>query len=142
MDLIELATSDESVAMKLRNPNTNEVLTYEKGKDKKKPITLQVVGTDHPAYKKVERRIRNKLLKDQSIMRGKIKLSAAQLDEQELDKAKACLVGWEGVTVEGKLLEFNPANVDLLLTHEKLEWIQEQLTEFCTDRENFMQASS
>lgn len=134
MDLSELSVSSEASDMPLVHPGTGEVLVDEKGV----PVTLKVISTDNEAYKKVERKIQNKRLKDRSLVRNnKINITMDQIEEETTLRAVTCIVGWSSnLELGGKKLVYSPASAERLI--RELSWVREQVEEYATDRANFI----
>jgi len=138
MDISKFAIASGSMKMELRDPNTNVVLRDKKGKAL---ITFDLLSVESSEFKKVERKQRDKFLKMQSLNRGKIKLSSDELDEDQFTKISSCVLGWSGMELNGKDLNYDKSNVRKILTEDEFGWIKDQIVDYIEERENFTKAS-
>jgi hypothetical protein len=126
--------------MKVIHPGTGELFYDEvddgKGKKTKRFVTITLLSQDSDEFKRVQKRVTNKKL-DKATKRGKMpKVTAEQLEEDQLDMLVACTVGWENVMLNGQVLEFSKENARLL--YESVPAIREQADNFIGDRESFL----
>lgn len=136
MDLSTLAIDIEAPhKLVLRHPESNVELQH-KGKD----IYLLVRSVDHPEVKKVERRISKKRIESVQQSRGKIKISADELEEEATQRLVAHLAGWENLNMNDKPLVYSAAAAKDLLNNDAFAWIRAQLDEFAGERGNFLKA--
>ena len=97
------------------------------------PIKIKLAGADSDAYKKTERRVRNRnvaLLK-----KNKNGLSAEVVEASAMDLLLGATLDWQGVTWGGSPMEFSPENARML--YEKFGFIRDQVDDFVGDRVNF-----
>lgn len=135
MDFAKLDTQQtDAVDMPLINPKDGTPLMDER-QDPPKPITIKVLGIDSKEYTSVRHQMQNKALKKVG-SGGKLKISAEQLEDQELSLLVAVTKGWSGIVIEGQEHEFNTANARSL--YLRFAWIREQVNEFVNDRANFL----
>jgi hypothetical protein len=130
MDLATLDASTEGAIMTVRHPATDEVLLDDKGN----PITITLVGIDHPTYRKAQRQAL-----DRRLAKGnRSKLTAAGIEEDSIDVAVRCTTAWSGITVDGKALPCSAENARTV--YKRLPWLFEQVDKFVGDRANFLKA--
>ncbi len=126
LDLASLdvaASAEQGAVLTLRHPVTNDLL----------PVKIWLQGADAPAYRNVVRR-----QVDDQIAAGKADLSAAELEERQIERLAAITLKWEQVTYHGQSLDCLAANA-LMLYREQI-WIREQVTSFVEDRTRFWKA--
>ena len=134
MDLSTLAVDIEAPhKLVLRHPETNVELEHNE-----KPIFLLVRSVDHPEVKKVERRISKKRIESVQQSRGKVKISADEIEEEATMRLVAHLAGWENLVMDGKPLVYSAEACKKLLNNDAFGWIRTQLDEFAGDRGNFL----
>lgn len=133
MDLANLDTKtamEKGALLHLRHPVTNEPL-YANG-DKKKPMTIDLMGIDGDTFSKIRRENQRKLSKKNK------SFNPEDADEQGLETLAALTKGWANLVLGGKPLEFSKGNARKL--YSDYPWIREQVNEFCSSRENFIKA--
>ena len=141
MDLSNLKVQEEGKRLDLRHPATGEVLTYDEkenddGTKEFKTMYLIIGSSDSAAYKKIQRKIIDRRLKQQQRFRSS-KISTAYLEEEAI----ICLadVTYGGnVFINGKEVAITPgaAAIDL---YKEFPWIKEQANDFLEDRGSFLQ---
>lgn len=99
------------------------------------PVTLRVAGTYSAVYRAALNRQRDRLVK---LRRGK--LSGELVEEQQLELQAACVLGWEGFTMNGIPTDCRPENVKQLLV--AAPWVREQVEEAMNDHEGFTKSNS
>lgn len=135
MDLESLATTEEGKKMELLHPTTGEALMFVNEADEEQAMFLVIKGSDSSIYKKSQRKIVDRRLKQQSKFRS-MKLNAAKLEEEALFTLADCTSDGR-VFVDKKVLVITPGSVALGL-YKRFPWIREQATEFMEDRTNFL----
>lgn len=102
-----------------------------------KPIGLviQVVGTDSAAYQNIQRKLQNRRLQKWQRNRS-TKMSAEQLEEEQLELLCSCIHSWTGMVVDGKEVEFSPDAAREILV--RFPFVREQIDEAIGDRANFL----
>jgi hypothetical protein len=146
MDLANLYTkrlADEGVKMELLHPETREPLTFKpEGEDKERPMTITLRGADSDAYRQKQLKISNQRIK-RSMSAGSrnahVAIDAEDLDKDALELLIASTVAWDGITINGELVEFSIDNVRQLYT--EYPWIREQVDSFISDRSRFLPSS-
>lgn len=124
--------AEQGAEMELVHPVTGETLTQD---DKEKtPITIKVVGTDSKAYRNKNRDFQRKRIAKMTKSRTKT-IDYTVSDEDACELLAECTVGWSGIEVDGKPLEFSKENANEL--YMKFNWIREQVDAFIGDRANF-----
>jgi len=134
MDLQQLKVQDEGRRMDLRHPATGQVLTY--GDNDEKIMYLVIGSSDCEKYRRSQRKILDKRLKQQQKFRQS-RLTAAQLEEEAI--ISLAEVTFDGrVFMNGEELTITPGKVAVNL-YTCYDWIREQANEFLEDRSNFLE---
>lgn len=132
MDLakINLKESAEAGAdMELEHPVSGDVLLQDNGN----PITIKLAGTDSKQYRAKQRELGTKRMT--RALRRSRKPDLSVSDEDACSLLAACTLGWDGIIIDGKTVEFNDANAyDLYMDQP---WVREQVDIFIGDRANF-----
>lgn len=135
MDLSELKVQDEGKRLDLRHPATGEVLTY--GDKDEKTMYLVIGSSDSETYKKAQRKVIDRRLKQQQKFR-QARMTAAQLEEEAM--ISLAEVTYDGrVFLKGKEVQITPGQVAIDL-YKEYSWIKEQANDFLEDRSNFLQS--
>lgn len=137
MDFSTLEITRDAVPIQLRHPVTNVPLVDEATKE---PVVILLVGMDSEKYRRKRREFLDDRLKDSERNRGKVRVSAAKIEDEGLQTLIACVEGWRHVELNGEPLEFNETNFRKIL--EKCPWVESQVDEAIADRSNFMKTSS
>lgn len=128
MDLNKLdlsAQADKGADLSLEHPVTGEELG----------ITITLLGTDSAVYRNHARELQRARIAKMAKSRNK-KIDFSVTEDEEADALAVCTVGWSGVVLNGKELEFShDAAVDLYVSYP---WIKEQVDAFIGDRANFL----
>lgn len=122
------SAADKGADLHLKSPFDGEPLM-----DGDKPVTVKVLGRDAAVVQEARKAA------DAALAKGDI-------DETERGLRVMCaaIIGWSGLDFEGGAFEFSPANVRVLLTDSRTDWIAEQIAPFSLSRRNYsknMQAS-
>ncbi len=141
MDLSNLKVQEEGKRMDLRHPATGEVLTYderenEDGTKEFKTMHLIIGSSDSEIYKKSQRKIIDRRLKQQQKFRS-AKLTAAQLEEEAMISLADVTYGGK-VFMNGKEIDITPGAVAINL-YKEYSWIKEQANDQLEDRGSFLQ---
>ncbi|HEV7417680.1 MAG TPA: hypothetical protein VGN98_16100 [Tianweitania sediminis] len=124
MDLSTIKPS--SLKVDLLHPATGEEIG----------LTLDVISRDDPTVKRVQRR-----LTDKRIKRGFKKVSAEQIDEENIEVLSAAVTGWtwgKDASWGGKKLDCNPENVKIILAQP---WFRKQVEEAIGEDADFFSAA-
>jgi len=93
--------------------------------------TVTLAGIDSDAFRARQRELYNK---NMNSPRAKMSMDEAQY---EADKTLvACVLGWKHIVLEGKELECNPKNVEMMF--KRFPWFRDQIDRFVADRANFL----
>lgn len=136
MDLDNLDTTtaaDAGVKMELRHPATDEVLMQADGKT---PVTITLLGQDSKAYKQAERKASDRRMARQAERGGRVPLTSAGLDEDNLVRLVATTTGWSGIRWGGQDQEFTKDAAREMYT--KWPWARDQAESFQEKRANFL----
>ena len=112
--------ADEGVWMEVEDPSGNPL-----------GIHILLAGNDSQAYQKELRKHQDKMLK-----KNKMKISAEEAENQNLNLLSACTLNWQGVEYQGVELECNRENIRWL--YKNFPFIREQADDFIGDRANFL----
>jgi hypothetical protein len=119
--------SNDGFDVQIYHPGTNEDLGS----------TIKVLGKDSDKFIKVSRGQNKKRMA--KMTKGGFRATAIPVEEIEQDSLMllaACTVGWVGVVVDGKALDFNEDNA--VMVYERFPWIREQVDAAMGDRANFI----
>lgn len=119
--------SNDGFNVQIYHPGTNEDLG----------ITIKVLGKDSDKFITVSRGQNKKRMA--KMTKGGFRTTAIPVEEIEQDSLMllaACTVGWVGVVVDGKALDFNEDNA--VMVYERFPWIREQVDAAMGDRANFI----
>lgn len=135
MDLRALEVrGDVPVRFDLRHPGTMELLTY--GKEDEHTMYLMLLGRDSDVYKKNQRKLIDKRLRDQQKYRSP-RLTAVQLEEEAIDQLALVTVGGK-VFFNGEEIEVTPTFAKEM--YQQFPWIKEQVDAYLEDRTNFLES--
>lgn len=143
MDLNALSPA-ESAVLELVHPVSGVVLRKPDGK----PITITIAGRDSEVYRKFIRAREARTIEEaRRTQRGRKgdepsgEQIVDQADAEAVDLLATCSLSWDGVEVDGKVLECNPANAAKLYTDVRTRWAREQVHRGIHDRERFFPSS-
>lgn len=126
LDLSGLAPVDEA-EITLLHPTTGEPLD----------IKVTVASADSERYRAGLRAQQDaRFAKAAHNPHKPLKLTAGELEAENLDLLVKSTVSWEGVVVDGKPVSCTPENVRSI--YQKFRWMYQQLDRAITDRANFM----
>jgi hypothetical protein len=122
--------SNEGAVHHVIDPYTEEP-AYSKINGKDTPVTVTMLGPDADQVKKYQTEMMRASMK---------KRKGNQLDPADLERRMTSLLAnaiitWQGVVLDGKVLECNRENAMELLNRHT--WLREQLAAFHQDRANF-----
>lgn len=132
MDLASIDTADlanQGVPMHLNGPNGAPLFQ----EDDKTPITITLLGDDADVLVKLDRATTN------AHLRGPGTVTAEMAEAKHLTRLARATVGWSGIKVDGKDLEFSEDAARSL--YKRFRWIRSQAATFIGDRANFSKAS-
>ena len=108
-------------------------------------VVLHLIGTDNPKYKEFDRQLSIKNLKKMADKSGNISFDINNLEDllennekTAVEKAAICIVGWDGLTENGKAISHSHDNALGLLKTEGMEWVVDFVNAFVSDRANFI----
>lgn len=133
-DLDSLAPADAPTAFQPLHPSTGVPLTA--GGE---PVILEVIGSDHPKIRALDRLIQNKRLKA-ATARGRVTITAEEVEQETLDRLATAITGWTNLSLGGEPLAWSPSAARDLM--KRLGWLRDQVDEFHRDRGNFLKAAS
>lgn len=106
---------------------------YEAPEGGEKPVTITVAGAHSQKYRAVERDLRKRKIKPKS-------LTSQQAFEDNLFKAVACTITWEGFHVSGTFVEPTAHNVEMV--YRRCPWVYDQVIEAMHDHAAFFGSGS
>jgi len=116
--------------MELVHPVSDETMLQ----DDKSPITIKLLGTDSKAYRNKNRDFQRKRIAKMTKSRSKT-IDYTVSDEDACELLAECTIGWSGIVVKGKPVEFSKEAAESL--YLEFSWIREQVDVFIGDRANF-----
>lgn len=134
MDLSNLMVADEAKAVRLTHPSNGRPL----GTDDK-PCRVFIVPPSHPRMRAMERRISDARLQNAVGARGRMKLTAEELENEATDRLVACIESWENLDVQGKPLKVGAENARMLMTTPGWRWLRDQIDQALGDTGTFLQ---
>ncbi len=127
------APSTEGATLTVLHPATRLPLGTED-----RPITITLAGVDSDQYRAASQAATNRRMEVASRKR-QYTLDAAQVDAEAIELVVACVIGWEGVTLDGQELPCTPANARRLF--EECPWLRADCEAFIGDRSHFFGTS-
>lgn len=135
MDLSTLDTSalaNEGAVLHLNGP-TGQPLFQDDGET---PVTLTLLGEDSDVVTRANNEAANRFLTSM----GNAQAVTAEVSKaNEIKKFAAATVAWDGIKVDGKILDCNAATAGAL--YRRFPWIADQVRIFIRDRAHFLKAS-
>lgn len=131
-DIKNLGLSDDSVRKELVKPDGT-----------KTGIFLDLISTDHPRFKEIDRKVSLKMLKKMADGKKNIsgininKIDPEESEKFDIERIAACIVGWDGLTSDGQPVPYSHDNAMKFLSYPMLDWVREIIREFAEDRANF-----
>ena len=132
------AAADRGVTVKILHPTSNRRLGLE----------ITVLGSDSREFKRLQREQQNRRLKDQAKNRGKLKLTAEELEEESLATICALVIAWRQknddgswkgtMTYDSQELECNEDNKRKIFSDLGFSWLREQVDEEIGNRDSFL----
>jgi hypothetical protein len=136
MDLSDFdtkAVADAGAVLHLHGP-TGQPLFQDDGET---PVTITLLGDDSSVVTAANAAASNLFLR--SMGAGGQQLTVEVTKANELKKFGAATVGWSGIVVEGKEIDFTTASAVSL--YRRFPWIADQIRVFISDRANFLRPS-
>ncbi len=137
MDLAKYKNAAEQGAvMEVRDP-AGDVMYKDDGTT---PVTITLAGTESKRWRKAEDSIGDKRLERAGTRNN---TAAKSMQEARNDRAfllAAVTLAWDGIVVDGQVLECTPKNAKDLYT--QYDFITTQVDAFLAERKNFLPVSS
>ena len=126
---------DKPQRVEILNPITREPMID----DEKRSAYIEVHSPDSEPARKAER----KALDRRMAVRGRTKITSAELEAERIGYFAAITTGWHLVDFQGKAIdvEFSPETARELYSSGEFAWIRDQVDAFIGDRANFMKPS-
>jgi tRNA splicing endonuclease len=131
MDLRSLDTRkacNESTPLVLIHPVTGDDLG----------TTIHLLGIDSDAYKNATKKQQERILKQAMRNRNMGGIESAERERMSLDLLASCIVGWDGLELDGQALPFSYDNATRVI--EEFPWIREQVDKAVHDRGFFVKS--
>lgn len=136
MDLSKFKTdAPEGAEMIVLEPGRNVPLGHDEGQP---PAKIRLLGVDSDAYQKATRANLNKRLAAARGNRTAGRISAEEMEAEQLEVLVACTIAWENIEDGPEHLDCTPANARRV--YAKFPWLREQATQFVEDRTNFLKS--
>jgi hypothetical protein len=121
-----------AVPVSIVNPKTRQPIRDAEGKES----YISIVSLDSPEVQRVQKDTLNKRLKT----RGRLTMSADELDAERANTLVAATKGWYLVSLDGTPLNvpFSEATARALYSDPRFAWIREQVNEALDDRATFL----
>lgn len=104
-------------------------------------ITIKILGKDSDTFRKIShaqaKKRMDRFSKGGFRNTGFIQ-SPEEIEQNGIELLAACTVGWDGIILDGKPLDFSKDNAKELYT--RFPWIKEQIDVAVGDRANFIKA--
>lgn len=134
------AAADRGATVNIQHPISGAALGIE----------ITVLGSDSREFKRLQREQQNRRLKNQAKNRGKLKLTAEELEEESLATICALVIAWRQknddgswkntLTINGQELECNDDNKRRIFSDLGFNWLREQVDEEIGDRDSFLKS--
>jgi hypothetical protein len=121
--------AEEGSLLSLKDPAGKALL-----QDNGNPVTIMLAGTESPRWTKAMDNLQNRL------MASKEKRDAHDLRNDRASLLAAVTLDWDGIVVDGKPLQYTPAEAKKL--YIRFKWLADQVDSFIAAKENFLPASS
>lgn len=130
------AASEAGTTIEIISPATGEPLL-----DDGEPVTITIIGIDSAKLRGIARKLNDRRMTD--IRKGK----NADFDSEVADEEKAKLyaaatIEWEGIALDGSVLECSERNAKKLYSDPRFPWLVEQIDKAIADRQRFFKTAS
>jgi hypothetical protein len=121
-----------AVPVTLLHPKTRQPIRDENGVE----ASISIVSVDSPEVQRVNKMALNKRLK----VRGRVTMTADELDAERAETLVAATKAWHLVSLEGKVLEvpLTEQTARAVYTDPRFAWIRDQVSEALDDRATFL----
>lgn len=122
--------------MTILHPTTRQPLRTKDGAE----AYIDIYSADSEIKRKHDRAVTQRRLS----VRGRMKLTVAELEAEGLELLALLTAGWRLVSLAGELIDvpLTVENARELYADAGMSWLREQVDEFASDRANFSKASS
>jgi hypothetical protein len=134
VDLNDFKANDEPQSLVLVHPVTGADLTANGA-----PMTLHIIGPDHPTMRALERKVTDRRLK-QASRTNRVEITAQMVEEELMERLATAIVGWENIYAGGKPVEWSHEEARQLVQDYPV--FREQIAQCFGDRGNFLAAAS
>jgi hypothetical protein len=126
-----LAASDLSRAVHVEGPDERPMYFERDGQTI--PVTITVLSSLSKAYRRAEANIRKRAIKLH-------KITGEGIHDDQIEKAVACIVSWDGFFAGGQVVQCNPGNAAQLF--RAAPYVLTQVNEAIHDRASFFESGS
>lgn len=130
MDLANLKPENDTITINIVHPQTYEPLENDDGSE----MTITVYAPHTKEYKKVQHEQTNRRLKQAQKNKGKVELTAEDIEDATLEVMAKTTVEWN-ITYGGEKPELTVAKAKSI--YDEVFWIREQIEEGVQDSLNF-----
>lgn len=131
------SAAEGGTVLPLDNPFTNEPLVDSDGK----AVTITLLGLDSAKIRGIARKLNDKRMTD--IRRGRnTEYDSEIVDAEKAQLYAAATVAWEGIKLDGAVLECNEKNARRLYGDPRFPWLVEQIDRAIADRQRFFKKAS
>ncbi len=114
-----------------------DVQLYHPGTNEELGITIHILGKDSDEFQKVSRaQSKKRMAKLSKSGFRATPIPTEEIEHDGIELLAACTKSWNGVQVDGKVLECTQENV--IAVYERFSWIREQVDAAIGDRANFI----
>jgi len=139
MDLSTLdskAAAEAGTVIEIISPATGEPLM-----DDGKPVTITILGIDSAKLRGISKKLTDRRFTD--IRRGKnADFDSDVADAERFKLYAAATIAWEGIGLDGAVLECNERNAQKLYSDARFPWLVEQIDKAIADRQRFFKTAS
>lgn len=135
MDFSKLDTAtpaNAGEALQIINPFTGEPL---------EGTIILLRGADSAEFQRATKAAGNRRLESMTKKGAQNTVTIEALAKDTVEAFVAVTIGWSGIELDGKELDYSEANARKLYSDERFPWLVEQLDTFVGNRRNFMKAS-
>jgi len=135
----------DTATLTLKSPEDGKTLKIpdpkgeldDQGKPAFVPITISLVRMDCREAVVFRQKQQNQKLGAAS-RKGRVKITAKEIEEDALDLAVMCTRAWTNFVIGDENLACNAGNVRKVYSDAKFSWILEQVTEFIGEESHFL----
>jgi len=133
--------TDQTARLELMHPYTGQPLRSSPNGSGEEPVTAYI---DLLPVTSTVGKMHDRAMLDKNLRRGVRRLSAEELEADQIEKLSKLTKGWQLVGLDGAKMdvEFSQSNARELYSFPESAWITDQIRSFVEDFGNFKQAAS